>query len=795
MAKSYIYRVTPQDLLHNCGGKAEQIQQLLTYDVEKVPVTHVCSWEAYEAFVQGEQNVSYHLREELNQKLDLSKSYAVRSSANIEDGYCVSFAGQFSSLLNITGIDNLLKAIEQVWLSARRGELDAYLAKMDYAVEELRMAVILQQMVKPVVSGVVFNKNPVTGLDEIVVEAVSGTGEVLVQEGITPDRWIYKWGDWISKPTSSLIDTELILQVVQQTKEIAARCGRCVDLEWVYDGQDIYWIQLRDITSVDHHNIYSNRMAREMLPGIIKPLVWSVNTRLMNSVWVDIFTELIGPNDIKPEDLAKSFYYRAYFNMGTIGRIFEAVGMQRETLEIMMGMKGGEDHPKFQPSMKVMKHIPRLTRFMISKMLFDRDLDAFLPLMDCQYASFASRDLSELDEAEILDGVNELFAFTKKAAYRNIVGPLLMHAYNGLLRRQLQQIGIEYDNFDLTNNFEELEHYDPNSYLDRLAGLFFGADESAELGAEQSDLQSVDMSVELEEEVSLFIERFGHLSESGNDFSQTPWREDKDLVQRMIANRMEVKTSEASDHESSRSSTETLIWDDLPVTGFKRLQTRWLYGRARKYRYYREAISFKYTFGYGLFRKYFLALADKFCRRGIIENRDDIFLLYLDEVRSIAAGGIDMDYICLVEQRKREIEAVKDVVLPEVIYGEQPPPVEICDETGHHLSGIPTSGGYFQGSVRVIRSLSEFDKMLNNAVLVIPFSDISWAPLFAQAGAIIAESGGMLSHSSIVAREYRIPAVVSITNACRLLKDDMIVTVDGFKGEVIIKQANPSPVR
>lgn len=77
--------------------------------------------------------------------------------------------------------------------------------------------------------------------------------------------------------------------------------------------------------------------------------------------------------------------------------------------------------------------------------------------------------------------------------------------------------------------------------------------------------------------------------------------------------------------------------------------------------------------------------------------------------------------------------------------------------------------------------------MFMGAVLVIPFSDISWAPLFAQAGAIIAESGGMLSHSSIVAREYRIPAVVSITNACHILKDDMLVTVDGFKGEVIIK--------
>ena len=787
MAKSYINRITSQHLPPNCGRKAEQLQHLLNYEGVKVPVTHVCSWEAYEAYLRGEQNISGILQEELNQKLDLTQSYAVRSSANIEDGFGVSFAGQFSSLLNITGCDNLLKAIKHVWLSAHEGGVDSYLAKMDYAIDELRMAVILQQMVKPVVSGVVFNRNPITGLDEIVIEAVPGTGDVLVQEGITPDRWIFKWGDWISKPEISIIDIELISQVVDQTKEIAAKCGRFVDLEWVFDGQDIYWIQLRDITSVDHHNIYSNRMAKEMLPGVIKPLVWSVNTQLVNSAWVDIFTELIGPNNIQAEDLAKAFYYRAYFNMGTIGRIFEAVGMPKETLEIMMGMQGGVDHPKFQPSLKVVKHVPRLLRFMISKMRFDRDLDVFLPAMDSKYASFASRDLSQLNEAEILEAVDELFNFTKEAAYRNIVGPLLMHAYNGLLRRQLQQTGIEYDNFDHTNNFEELELYDPNPSLDHLADSLISAGEVLEFEDTQADMLKIKADSKLQEEVLQFVEHFGHLSESGNDFSCTPWREDINLVTQMIINRAQIKLSEGADRESSQRAPETLTFDDLPLRGFKRFHTRWLYNRSRKYRYYREATSFKYTYGYGLFRNYFHALADRFVQQGVIESQDDIFLLYLDEVRSAVSGDDETDYALLVEQRKQEMEAVKDVVLPDVIHGDQPPPVEIYDETRNYLSGIPTSGGYFQGPVRVIGSLKEFDKMLIGAVLVIPFSDISWGPLFAQAGAIVAESGGMLSHSSIVAREYRIPAVVSITNACHILKDDMLVTVDGFKGEVIIK--------
>ena len=70
-------------------------------------------------------------------------------------------------------------------------------------------------------------------------------------------------------------------------------------------------------------------------------------------------------------------------------------------------------------------------------------------------------------------------------------------------------------------------------------------------------------------------------------------------------------------------------------------------------------------------------------------------------------------------------------------------------------------------------------------VLVVPYSDVGWTPLFARAGGVIAESGGMLSHSSIIAREYHIPAVVSVAGAT-LLRDNTLVTVDGYKGEVLI---------
>jgi len=124
--------------------------------------------------------------------------------------------------------------------------------------------------------------------------------------------------------------------------------------------------------------------------------------------------------------------------------------------------------------------------------------------------------------------------------------------------------------------------------------------------------------------------------------------------------------------------------------------------------------------------------------------------------------------------------------LPSIIYGDEPPPIQ--DPTLQKLVGIPTSLGHHTGYVVVVRGIQDFPKVKQGNVLVIPYSDVGWTPLFARAGAVVSESGGLLSHSSIVAREYNIPAIVSADGAMRL-KDQTLVTVNGHTGEVIIHAA------
>jgi phosphohistidine swiveling domain-containing protein len=762
---------------HKELGNKTQMLRFMQEKGFRVPVTLVCTPKAYTRYLEDQIDLVEELKAELARTIDPGKQYAVRSSASLEDQSAFSFAGQFKSVLHTQGVDNILQAIWSIWGTARSANVQSYLERHGVDPAEFKMAIIIQQMVLPQVSGVAFSKNPVTGLDEVVVEAVAGSGEALMQEGATPLRWVNKWGLWVKKPAEEgEIPFELIEEVVAETKAIAKHHGRPVDLEWVYDGRSVTWVQLREITSLDV-SLYSNRISAEFFPGLIKPLVWSVNVPLVNGAWVRLFTELIGPNDIDPHDLAKSFYYRAYFNMGAVGRIFELLGFPRESLELMMGIEEvGPDKPRFRPSARTYAYLPRMLLFALRKLGFGRRVERFVPAARERYRTFVVDD--DLEVSQLIREIDRLYALNQETAYFNIVTPLLMQLYGALLRGQLARLGIPFESLDLTEGMEELHPYDPNVHLAELNRRFCELDsqtrERIEAGtyAQFRTLAGIDL---LQQGVEQFIAQFGHLSDSGNDFSAVPWRENPDLVLMMIA----------SFGRADASSSGRRNWTQLELTPLRRLLLRPLYQSARRYQFYRETISSLYTYGYGLFRVYFLALGSQLEARGWIESQEDVFYLYLDELREFEGNDVGDRLRARVAERKQEMERCTGLTPPNVIYGDEE--IRLTSDSPHRLEGTPTSGGYYTGPAKVLKGISDFSKMEPGDVLVIPFSDVGWTPLFAKAGAVVAESGGILSHSSIVAREYGIPAVVSVPNACQL-QDGTLVTVDGFQGVVSISE-------
>ncbi|NNC74572.1 MAG: hypothetical protein HKN93_03585 [Acidimicrobiia bacterium] len=506
-------------------------------------------------------------------------------------------------------------------------------------------------------------------------------------------------------------------------------------------------MQLRPITGLDDVGVYSNRISREVMPGIIKPLVWSVNVPMVNRAWVELFTEALGPNKLQPEDLAKAFAYRSYFNMGAIGDIFGLLGMPRDSLELLLGLPAGEDQPSFKPTAATMRKLPRLLRVAAGKSRYRKSIEGEVQALRAAYAPFDRWDLESRSDPALLSDVAALGELGVRAAYANIVTPLLANLHNAILRRRLTKAGLDPEAVEVADTSGLLD-VNPNPHLDALAERFSGLDDAAMDAVRSGGYSAVPDN--LKNDVDKFLDRFGHLSSSGNDFSVPPWRETPDAVVGMML-----------DHAATHGSTTRREWNSVessmnPVAG---RVARALRNRTAEYIHHREAVSFTYTYGYGLFRRYFLEAGRRLVESGALDTPDDVMYLYLDEVRAALRGEADGTWPREeVAARKVDIANVADIDMPEVIIGDDFVPTTASTPEGT-VTGIPTSRGHYRGILRVVRDTADFSKVEPGDVIAIPFSDVGWTPLFARAGAVVAEAGGMLSHSSIVDSEYRIPYV------------------------------------
>lgn len=775
MDYSFLADITDTRHMDGFGKKGAGLHWLVKHRL-LTPDTLVVTYSASEMIEHDPQAGFAKLKDALKDRLEFTEPYAVRSSANLEDDKELSFAGQFLTRTNVQGLDAVMSAIQDVLNSSKSETLQPYMKKLGEAGKELKMAVLIQKMVVPQISGVAFSKNPTTGLDEVVIEAVHGLGESLMQEGITPARWIYRWGQFTAKPESEAEFERVIRGIANEARRIQKLYGSPVDLEWAYDGKNVYWLQIRPITALTNVPLYSNRISREVLPGIIKPLIASVNIPLVNTAWIRLFDSLMGKTHLKPEDLTSLFHYRAYFNMGAIGTIFEILGFPREGLEMLLGFKRESKRPPFSPSLKTFRHIPRILSFAVRAWTYDRNVKAELAEFETYIQKTQAENIKSLPSRELLAKIDEHFKFNTLVAYQNIVIPILMSIYNAVLKSQLKRAGVEFVDFNLTEGLPQVEDYDPNHHLDEIHTRYNELPQPIQekiRSLSYRELKSVPEAGSFLQLVDEFIKRFGHLSESGNDFSKTPWREEPDKVIRM-----------ALDHAVSARDSQKTTWQTLKASAFLRIRMRPVHRRARIFRLLREQISSMYTSSYGWFRVYFNELADRFTKDGILDARDDIYYLTRQEVHALVDGAGDANELKKkIQTHKDNIERSRDIVLPEIIYGNAAPPLDLLKSDAKKLTGIPTSSGYYQGRLKVVRSNEDFHRVEKGDVIVIPYSDVAWTPLFAKAGAVVAESGGILSHSSIVAREYGIPCVVSVNGACNL-SDGSVIIVDGYQGAV-----------
>jgi pyruvate,water dikinase len=220
---------------------------------------------------------------------------------------------------------------------------------------------------------------------------------------------------------------------------------------------------------------------------------------------------------------------------------------------------------------------------------------------------------------------------------------------------------------------------------------------------------------------------------------------------------------------------------------------RWVFSRslrrAQKLAVFREELKNQGVRQFAFARRVLLALGQRLKEQGILSCPDDIFFLEISEIEPVATGGASFDWHERIALRRREYEKNLKLNPPPLVVGKfdpNAPAWPVANADAKLLEGIPVSPGIVTGPARVILRTDEHEQVLPGEILIAPFTDPAWSPYFITAAGLIMEQGGVLSHGSIVAREYGLPAVTNVASATRAIRTGDLVQVDGNRGCVSV---------
>jgi pyruvate,water dikinase len=537
-------------------------------------------------------------------------------------------------------------------------------------------------------------------------------------------------------------------------------------------------------------------MVSDMSPGLVKPLVYSTKTvGMAENVFGRMFTELIGPNDIDFSALAKRIHSRIYTDLTMLGELFERVGMPTNFFHMISRDEQTEfRRPPITPG--TLGAMFRLLRFAWNHSRPKDGIDALIQRHDRALEPYRRADWVSTEPGQLLAQFDRLLHVHGETQWSILIGSMNMAVRNRLLNRMVSRQAEDVVPSDLIRGLVGLKALEPNAELRDMAS---GARDLSELDrcvlseqdapAIRATLSGSEHGRALVRRMDAFLNRYGFLSANGTDFSGTPWCEDPALlwhsVGRLVAspNFFAVKDVEAVREETRIRVRAQLNW--MQRQFFDRLLASTI-----TYVDVRERTSFLMSEETYEMRRILLALGNHLAASGVLRERDDVFYLTYDELRNLVETNPEVAVVQdLVDGRKAEMAADAQLELPDTLCGDHvlAQPILLADEQ-EYLVGISGSSGLAQGHACVVLDPTQAPASLDrDMILVVPFTDVGWTPLFAGIGGIVAETGGQLSHTSIVAREYGLPAVVSIRGATQLIRDGQPLLVDGDRGRVYLR--------
>ena len=691
----------------------------------------------------------------------------VRSSALEEDTINASAAGIYDSFLDISNPVDLENAVFDCFSSYDSSIALNY--RHSRQQKERGIAVIIQKQVQGIYSGVAFSRDPINQLEDCVcIEATAGLGIQVVSGEVTPEQYRVTFPDMTLQGEGNT-PSEVVLEIAQITREIEELCqGVPQDIEWSYDGQKLWLLQTRPITNLQP--LWTRKIASEVIPGVIRPLTWSINKPLTCGVWGEIFTIVLGKKAQKLDftQTATLHYHRAYFNATLLGKIFLLMGLPPESLEFLTR---GSKFTK-PPLKTTLINLPGLWRLLQKELNLHKDFIAdndryFAPLLD--ELNEHAPEIDSLSNSQKFGQINKILAAMKQVTYYNILAPLSYSFRQAIL--QVDPNTLNYENIPEIASVNELEkiaidtrkllstqdiaNIDPDNY----AALFTYLAESTE---GQSILTRLNK----------WLQDYGYLSQVATDISIPRWQEEPKNMKIMFTKFFTQNIEKVKNKDNSAHNIKQKIVQE-------RLNLK---GKVNKI--YSQLLAY--------LRYHFLSLEKDFLENQIIENESDIFFLRFREIAQYIQGKKSSASLKkIIKTRQLQWKESKNInQVPYLIYGNAPQidfNLSFTTLTSKDtLTGIAASAGIVEGRIKIVTDLTQATDIDAEVIIVVPYTDSGWSTILAQAGGLIAEVGGKLSHGAIIAREYQIPAVMDIHHATQIFRDGQLVRVNGAKGIVEI---------
>lgn len=703
---------------------------------------------------------------------------AIRSSATAEDLADASFAGQQETYLNVQGVEEVIQRVKDCFASCFGDRAVAYRKENEVSQETVKAAVVVQEMIEAETAGVMFTANVLNGNRlETVINASYGLGEAVVSGMVTPDQYILNVeGKEISSYIGSkkiqiiydvhetkecpvrpelrdkrALGEEMVRKLYDEGKNIEKLYGRPMDIEWVSRGEKVYILQARPITTL-------NEVSQEMK----FPEKLNKKEKAMLAFQLEHCPYAYYPLDFEIGMIQGAVKEQLFSSFGLV--MPSTYKMNEEGVVTLgrskMGINGAIIHlPKVFMEMR-----DRKKNLTVGKKEFTECKKALQSIEDI--------DLERVNEKQCAKLLEELKAIQKRIAwlrFRYFIFPAVI--YGKGFNRYLKKVGnvTEYDLLGELN----YKTWVVNKELAQLV---------KELKENKVFYEQMDIGYELINErfpresqlIQTFLNRHGYRSEFNcYPFSASSWNEEPERLLNLLKQMMAMPSQKS---QKKRHYSE-LMAQLKQTAGKKAAQLEEQIEYYRVCHVYREDSQYLWETCFALMRK----VLKRLIKIWQINEESELWFLTYEELLEACQHGF-------TQQEKKQIQRRKQSRRKAEGYWRQLSKLIVEESKDSQiLQGVSGSSGTMSGRACLVRSREEFSKLKKGDILICPFTEPEWTPLFALASAVVSDTGGSLSHAAIVAREYGIPAVLGTGKGTQIIKDGEKITVDGDNGRVVLQ--------